>query len=69
MSSSTYFFAKPPEEADVVSNERDAWVTFDDTDFVFGRGDVPDEFNKVSIPPELDENKVTFLVKLNQRVC
>ncbi|XP_052799554.1 phosphatidylinositol 4-phosphate 3-kinase C2 domain-containing subunit beta-like isoform X2 [Mya arenaria] len=31
MSSSNYFFAKPPEDAELVSTDRDKWVTFDES--------------------------------------
>lgn len=34
-SSSNYFFAKPPEEAELVSKDRNNWVTFDDTEGMF----------------------------------
>ncbi|XP_060563765.1 phosphatidylinositol 4-phosphate 3-kinase C2 domain-containing subunit beta-like isoform X2 [Ruditapes philippinarum] len=46
LASSNYFFAKPPEET-VISTDRNDWVTFDESDFEFGRSDntdLPDKF-------------------------
>lgn len=38
-SSSNYFFAKPPEESELVSKDRNNWVTFDDTEGVFDQAE------------------------------
>ena len=68
IASSSYFFAKPPEEA-VISKDRNDWVTFDDADFEFGRSDdtdVPDEFIRTkaddhvpsAVDQSLDDSKV-----------
>lgn len=54
-SSSHYFFAKPPEETDIVSKDRNAWVTFDDADFEFGRSDNTDIPDKVSFSPDIED--------------
>lgn len=56
LTSSHYFFAKPPEDTDIVSKERDAWVTFDDGEFVVGGADNTDKHDAVSVGFKVDEH-------------
>lgn len=39
MTSSHYFFAKPPEESELISKDRGGWVTFDEGQAELGRSD------------------------------
>lgn len=72
MSSSHYFFAKPPEESKLVSKDRNNWVTFDEDDGVFGRseGDVAMESREstpdlIGSPSSAEDSKVhSFCIKL-----
>ncbi|KAL4225582.1 Phosphatidylinositol 4-phosphate 3-kinase C2 domain-containing subunit alpha [Mactra antiquata] len=53
---SNYFFAKPPEDTDVVCVDRNAWVTFDDDGSVFGREMAEDTTDVVTVIMD-DKNK------------
>lgn len=55
---SNYFFAKPPEDADVVSVDRNAWVTFDD-DGVFVKESSEDVADKVTVAVDKVHDKPT----------
>lgn len=54
MSSSHYFFAKPPEETELVSNDRNKWVTFEEEDVFFGRDEGDQDVSKASGDTTLD---------------
>lgn len=65
-SSSHYFFAKPPEETDIVSKDRNAWVTFDDAEF--GRSDNTDIPDKVTFSPDIEDKLPSITEKSEKSV-